>query len=68
MINSRIGGYARRKAVAKEWYSNGEDPTNFKMSGNVEIIQQSEYDVSDVDVQFKGLSLNSGYHIHIVSS
>lgn len=63
----RIGGYARRKAVAQDWYSNGDLQGNFKMSGKIEIIQQSEYDISDVDVQLKGLSQNSGYHVHLVS-
>lgn len=64
----RIGGYARRKAVAKDWYSNGVLPEDFKMSGKVEIIQQSEYDISNVEVMFKELNKNSGYHVHLVRS
>lgn len=63
---SRIGGYARRKAVAKDWYSNGELFDTFKLSGAVEIIQQTEYDVADVEVSLKGLLENSGYHVHLV--
>lgn len=53
--------------MAQDWYSNGDLQGDFKMSGKVEIIQQSEYDISDVEVQFKGLSQNSGYHVHLVS-
>lgn len=53
--------------MAQDWYSNGELQETFKMSGKVEIIQQSEYDISNVEVMFKGLSHNSGYHVHVVS-
>lgn len=67
VIYYSIGGYARRKAVAKDWYSNGEPQDTFKLNGKVEIIQQSEYDISDVEVMLKGLSDNSGYHVHLVS-
>ena len=52
--------------MAKDWYSNGELQDTFKLSGKVEIIQQSEYDVSDVEVVLKGLNKNSGYHVHMV--
>ena len=49
--------------MAKEWYANGEELT---VSGKVEITQQSEYDISNIEVQFKGLKETSGYHIHMV--
>lgn len=61
---SRIGGYHRRKVVARDWYSNG-DPLTIK--GKLEMVQQSEYDLTNVEVDFKGLIENSGYHVHIVS-
>lgn len=50
--------------VAKDWYPNGAD---LNVKGKVEIIQQSEYDVSNVEVEFRGLIDNSGYHIHMVN-
>ncbi|XP_055616039.1 uncharacterized protein LOC129762078 [Toxorhynchites rutilus septentrionalis] len=59
---SRIGGYHRRKVVARDWYSNG-DPLTIK--GKMEMLQQSEYDNTNVEVDFKGLIANSGYHVHI---
>ncbi|XP_038105826.1 uncharacterized protein LOC6051326 [Culex quinquefasciatus] len=59
---SRIGGYHRRKVVARDWYSNG-DPLTIK--GKLEMLQQSEYDLTNVEVEFKGLIANSGYHVHI---
>lgn len=67
ILASRIGGYARRKAVAKDWYPNGVEHTDFKLTGKLEIVQQSEYDISNVDVTFKGLKENSGYHVHVVN-
>ncbi|XP_062551258.1 uncharacterized protein LOC134216338 [Armigeres subalbatus] len=59
---SIIGGYHRRKVVARDWYSNG-DPLTIK--GKLEMLQQSEYDMTNVEVDFKGLVENSGYHVHI---
>ncbi|XP_058812526.1 uncharacterized protein LOC131677032 [Topomyia yanbarensis] len=59
---SIIGGYHRRKVVARDWYSNG-DPLTIK--GKLEMIQQSEYDLTNAEVEFKGLMANSGYHVHI---
>ncbi|XP_034664777.1 uncharacterized protein LOC117899105 isoform X1 [Drosophila subobscura] len=58
---SAVIGHFRRKVVAKDWYANGDELT---VSGRVEITQQSEYDVSNVEVQLKGLKNNGGYHIH----
>ncbi|XP_017091861.2 uncharacterized protein Rsod [Drosophila bipectinata] len=58
---SAVIGHFRRKVVAKEWYANGDPLT---VSGRVEITQQSEYDISNVEVQLKGLNDNTGYHIH----
>lgn len=61
---SSIGGHYRRKVVAKDWHSNG-DP--LAVSGELEMFQQSEYDLTNVELEFKGLNENSGYHVHIVS-
>lgn len=60
----RIGGVYRRKAVAKDWFPNGD---TLSVKGKVEFIQQTEYDITNVEVGFEGLVENSGYHIHIVS-
>lgn len=49
--------------VAKEWFPNGSPLT---VTGKVEIVQQSEYDLSNAEVELKGLNKNSGYHIHMV--
>ncbi|XP_068153414.1 uncharacterized protein Rsod [Drosophila tropicalis] len=59
---SSLIGHYRRKVVAKEWYANGDD---LSVSGKLEIVQQSEYDISNVEVQLKGLQENGGYHIHM---
>ncbi|XP_061393687.1 uncharacterized protein LOC133329207 [Musca vetustissima] len=59
---SIIIGHYRRKVVAKEWYANGDE---VNVIGKVEVTQQSEYDISNIEVQFKGLNENSGYHIHM---
>lgn len=62
---SAITGYSRRKAIAKDWYPNGNQ---IELTGKLEITQQSEYDITNVEVEFKGLDGNSGYHIHQVSN
>ncbi|XP_055533520.1 uncharacterized protein LOC129723361 [Wyeomyia smithii] len=59
---SVIGGYHRRKVVARDWYSNG-DPLTIK--GKLEMVQQSEYELTNTEVDFKGLIANSGYHVHV---
>lgn len=50
--------------MAKEWFPNDE-PAPIK--GKIEFIQQTEYDVTNVEVDFEDLNNNSGYHVHIVS-
>lgn len=62
MLNS-IGGHHWRKAVARDWYANGVPLT---LTGKMEMFQQSEYDITNVEVSLKGLIENSGYHVHIV--
>ncbi|KAJ8968153.1 hypothetical protein NQ314_002407, partial [Rhamnusium bicolor] len=59
---SIIGGVYRRKAVAKDWFPNGFD---LSVKGKVEFIQQTEYDITNVEVVLEGLKDNSGYHIHM---
>lgn len=59
----RIGGYHWRKAVARDWYANG---VPLSLAGKLEMFQQSEYDLTNVEVHFKELNDNSGYHVHIV--
>lgn len=62
-LSLRISGHYSRKAVARDWYSNGGD---IKMKSKLEIFQQSEYDITNIEVDFKGLVNTSGYHIHMV--
>lgn len=50
--------------MAKDWYGNGI-PVNIQ--GKLEILQQSEYELTNVEVNLKNLEQNSGYHVHIVS-
>lgn len=50
--------------MARDWFANGV-PLN--VTGKLEITQQSEYELSNVEVVFKGLDETSGYHVHIVS-
>lgn len=35
------------------------------VKGKIEMIQQSEYETTNVEVNLKGLKDNSGYHVHI---
>lgn len=53
----------RRKAVVKDWFPNGDTLT---VKGKIEFYQQTEYDVTNVEVDLEGLVDNSGYHVHIV--
>lgn len=48
--------------VAKDWFANGGE---LSIKGKLEMLQQSEYELTNVDVNFKGLNDNSGYHVHI---
>lgn len=59
-----IGGHNWRKAVARDWYANGVPLT---VKGKIEIFQQSEYEITNIEVHVKGLIANSGYHVHVVS-
>ncbi|KAL6264113.1 hypothetical protein P5V15_004191 [Pogonomyrmex californicus] len=60
---SIIGGVYRRKAVVKDWFGNGEQVS---LKGKLELLQQTEYDVTNVEVSLEGLNGKmSGYHIHM---
>ncbi|KAJ4431919.1 hypothetical protein ANN_20526 [Periplaneta americana] len=59
---STVYGIYRRKAVVKDWYGNGQITS---VKGKIEFFQQTEYDVTDIEVDLQGLSDNSGYHIHV---
>lgn len=59
---STIYGIYRRKAVVKDWYGNGDITP---MKGKIEFFQQTEYDVTDIEIALEGLNDNSGYHIHM---
>lgn len=48
--------------VANDWHGNGI-PINLR--GKLEFFQQSEYDITNIDVNLKGLMEASGYHIHL---
>ncbi|KAK9881797.1 hypothetical protein WA026_017312 [Henosepilachna vigintioctopunctata] len=60
---SKIGGVYRRKAVVRDWFPNGNE---LSVNGRIEFIQQTEYDITNVEVSLEGLKDNSGYHIHVV--
>lgn len=50
--------------MVKDWYGNGDITP---MKGKIEFFQQTEYDVTDIEIALEGLNDNSGYHIHMVS-
>ncbi|XP_039303730.1 uncharacterized protein LOC105197011 isoform X2 [Solenopsis invicta] len=60
---SIIGGVYRRKAVARDWFGNGEQ---ISLRGKLEFLQQTEYDVTNVEISLEGLDGKmSRYHIHM---
>ncbi|XP_050302289.1 uncharacterized protein LOC126740355 [Anthonomus grandis grandis] len=62
---SRVGGVYRRKAVAKDWFPNSGN-VQLPVKGKIEFIQQTEYDITNVEVSFEGLNRQAkGYHVHI---
>lgn len=60
----RIESIHRRKAVVKSWFGNGKLTT---VSGEIEFLQQTKYDVTNIKVSVEGLVDAGGYHIHLVS-
>ncbi|XP_011873780.1 PREDICTED: uncharacterized protein LOC105565305 [Vollenhovia emeryi] len=62
---SIIGGVYRRKAVVRDWFGNGEQ---ISLRGKLELLQQTEYDITNVEVSLEGLGGKiSGYHVHMMS-
>ncbi|XP_076266542.1 superoxide dismutase family protein Rsod [Rhynchophorus ferrugineus] len=59
---SKIGGVYKRKAVARDWFANSGVLT---VKGKIEFFQQTEYDITNVEVAFDGLQDASGYHVHV---
>lgn len=59
----RITAVYRRKAVASDWFPND---AKLAVKGKIEFFQQTEYDVTNVEVALEGLSETSGYHVHMV--
>ena len=51
----------RRKGVVKEWFGNGE---KIQLAGKIEFLQQSVYDLTNIEVQLQHLNSNSTYFIH----
>ncbi|XP_071440833.1 uncharacterized protein Rsod [Hetaerina americana] len=67
---STIGWHHRLKAVAKDWFGSGEGGggTASSVRGKIEMIQQSEYDDTDVEVILEGLDGEErGYYVHEAS-
>lgn len=62
MACSIVHGLNRRKAVVRDWFGNGE-PISLK--GKIEMTQQSEYDVTNVQVSMEGLVDVRNYMIHM---
>ncbi|KAL7017747.1 hypothetical protein ACKWTF_010504 [Chironomus riparius] len=61
---TRIEGFHPRKIIAKNWHPNGGQ---LQLKGKVEMYQQSEYEITNVEVSFKDLDDTSWYHIHQTS-
>ncbi|KAK4875753.1 hypothetical protein RN001_012175 [Aquatica leii] len=59
---SKIGAIYRKKAVAQDWFPNGSPAS---VQGKIEFYQQTEYDITNVEVSLEGLNDNKGYHVHI---
>ncbi|XP_045780609.1 uncharacterized protein LOC123877773 [Maniola jurtina] len=63
MACSIVNGLHRRKAVVQDWFGNGN---SIRLSGKLELTQQSEYDVTNVQVTLEGLNEDlRNYKIHI---
>lgn len=61
----RISETYHRKAVARDWFGNGEI---ILLRGKLEFLQQNEYDITNIELNLDGLDGKmSGYHIHMVT-
>ncbi|CAH0720985.1 unnamed protein product, partial [Brenthis ino] len=60
---SIVNGLHRRKAVVRDWFGNGFDVA---LKGKIEMTQQSEYDITNVQVTLEGLDNDiRNYKIHM---
>ncbi|XP_046973148.1 uncharacterized protein LOC124539833 isoform X2 [Vanessa cardui] len=60
---SIVNGLHRRKAVIQDWFGNGN---TVGLKGKLELTQQSEYDITNVQVTLEGLDEDiRNYKIHI---
>lgn len=50
--------------MAKDWFANGEKLT---LKGKFEVTQQSPYEVSNIEINLKGLNNNDEYQVYTVS-
>lgn len=64
MACSIISGLHRRKAVIHDWFGNGQE---IQLKGKIEMIQQSEYDATNIQVTLEGLQDVHRYNIHEAS-
>ncbi|XP_022116350.2 uncharacterized protein LOC110994148 [Pieris rapae] len=63
MACSPLNGLHRRKAVVRDWFGNGDE---ISLVGKLEMIQQSEYDVTNVQINLDNLAHDAhNYKIHI---
>ncbi|XP_068625420.1 uncharacterized protein Rsod isoform X1 [Battus philenor] len=63
MACSLITGLHRRKAVVRDWFGNGQRDAP---AGRIELLQQSPYDVTNVQVQLSALQQAHDYKLHEV--
>jgi hypothetical protein len=57
---SRITRVHRRKSVGKDWFGIGGDLT---IQGKFEITQQSPYELTNIEIELKGLNNNHGFQV-----
>lgn len=63
-VTNSIQRQQPRKTLAKDWFPNGFPTT---VNGKIEFYQQSEYDLTNIDVSLKGLNYIYEYTIHPVT-
>ncbi|KAK9501516.1 hypothetical protein O3M35_012226 [Rhynocoris fuscipes] len=59
---SKITSIFRRKAVARNWFGNGFPVT---VSGKIEFFQETEYGITDIEMNVEGLEDIGDYQIHM---
>lgn len=63
----RIVRLFRYKGVVKDWAYNNINEKG-SLSGKIEFIQESPYDITNVETDLRGLGkIAGGYHVHLVS-